>query len=139
MKAIVTTLFILTLFSSAFAKAPEDKTFLILLDKDELRDLKSSPEYIELSFHKIFTTKSYSGNSEYAIIMTIPNCNMNTVDIGQLLVQVNGDTTKKLEDVALRIVDLDESKSNYRAILANLDSKSNKKKKDRNSISLSAN
>jgi len=138
MKALVTTILIFTIFSSVYAGPPEDKTFLIIFDKEELKHYKSSPEYIELTFNKIFNTRTYSGNSEAALVLTIPNCDMEPCDIGQMLVQVNRHTSIKLEEIAFRIVDLNETKSNYKNILANLETKP-VKKKNRGGISLQAN
>lgn len=138
MKTLITTILLFTIFSSAFASPPGDKTFLILFDKEELKINKSSPEYIELTFNKIFNTKSYSGNSEAAMLITVTNCEMDPCDIGQMLVQVNRNTSLKLQEIAIRIVDMNESKANYQSILASLESKP-VKKKNRGGISLQAN
>jgi len=138
MKALVTISLIFTLFSSAFAGPPEDKTFLILFDKEELKHFKSSPEYISLTFNKIFVTRTYSGNSEAVLLLTIANSDLESCDIGQMLVQVNRNTSLKLEDIAFRIVDLNETKTNYKNILASIEAKP-AKKKSRGGISLQAN
>ncbi|HSJ67166.1 MAG TPA: hypothetical protein VK921_05815 [Anditalea sp.] len=138
MKTLITTILILTIFSTVYANPPEDKTFLILFDKEELQSLKSSPEYIELTFNKIFNTKTYSGNSEAAMLITIANCEMDPCDIGQMLVQVNRQTSMKLQEIALRIVDMNESKANYKSILASMETKP-VKKKNKGGISLQAN
>jgi len=138
MKTLVTTILFIAILSSVYANPPEDKTFLILFDKEELKSLKSSPEYIELTFNKTFTTKTYSGNSEAAMLITIANCDMDPCDIGQMLVQVNRHTSLKLQEIAVRIVDMNESKANYKSILASMESKP-VKKKNRGGISLQAN
>jgi len=138
MKTLITTILLITLFSSVFASPPEDKTFLILFDREELKSLKSSPEYIELTFNKIFSTKTYSGNSEAAMLITITNCEMDPCDVGQMLVQVNRNTSIKLQEIAVRIVDMNESKANYKSILANMEAKP-VKKKNRGGISLQVN
>lgn len=138
MKTLITTILLLTIFSSVYASPPEDKTFLIIFDKEELKSLKSSPEFIELTFIEIFNTKTYSGNSEAAMLITIANCEMDPCDIGQMLVQVNRHTSMKLQEIALRIVDMNESKANYKSILASMETKSTKKK-NRGGISLQAN
>jgi hypothetical protein len=142
MKLLLTAILSFTILSSVFSKETEDRTFLIIFDRDELKELKSSPEYIELTFHKIFNTKTYSGNSEAVLLMTIPNCEMDPCEVGQLLVQVNKNTTLQLQDVAFRIVDLNESKSTYKTLLASFESKNsnNKKKREKGLFSsLSAN
>lgn len=135
MKTLITTILFLTIFSSVYANPPEDKTFLIIFDKEELKSLKSSPEYIELTFNKVFNTKTYSGNSEAAMLITIANCEMDPCDIGQMLVQVNRHTSMKLQEIAFRIVDMNESKTNYKSMLASLESKV-AKKKNKGGISL---
>jgi len=108
---------------------------LILFDKQELKEFKTSPEYIELTFNQVFSTKTYSGNSEAVLMVTIPNSDMESCDVGQMMVRVNRTTTLPLEEVALRIVDLNESKTLYRALLAEMELKNansnGKKKKDR--------
>lgn len=138
MKTLITTILILTIFSTVYANPPEDKTFLIIFDKEELKSLKSSPEYIELTFNKIFNTKTYSGNSEAAMLITIANCEMDPCDIGQMLVKVNRHTSMKLQEIAFRIVDMNESKTNYKFILASMETKP-VKKKNKGGISLQAN
>ncbi|KEO74584.1 hypothetical protein [Anditalea andensis] len=138
MKTLTTTILLLAIYSSAFAFPPADRIFLIIFDKEELKSLKSSPEYIELTFNKVFNTKTYSGNSEAAMLLTVTNTDLDRCDIGQMLVQVNRHTSMKLQEVAFRIVDMTESKLNYNSILANLDAKP-VKKKVRSGISLQAN
>lgn len=124
-----TLLIIFILFSTsleAFPKGKEEKTFLILFNKSELKKIESSTEYIELNFFEKFRTKSYSGNSEAAILITVPNGEMDECQIGGTLVQVNHSTWIPLEEIAFRIIDINESKENYRALAS---SNGDKKKK----------
>ena len=121
MKYLILSAFLLLCCSDAFAKANETKTFLVLFDKNELKEIQSSPEYIELNFFDKFTTKSYSGNSEAALLITIPVSGMTECEIGELLVQVNPHTWLPLQEIAFRIIDLDHSQEQYEAFLSNQD------------------
>ncbi|RZS96338.1 hypothetical protein BC751_1909 [Cecembia calidifontis] len=114
----------------AFAENPGEKTFLILFDKSELKDLRSSPQYIEMSLMNIFKTKAYSGNSDAAILIKVPYENLDECQIGYLFVRVNNKTVLPLQDVALKIIDLDQTKNTYQYLLASLEDKNNRSKKN---------
>lgn len=119
MKYLILSAFLLLCCLDAFAKANETKTFLVLFDKDELKEKQSSAEYIELNFFEKFTTKSYSGNSEAALLITVPISGMSECEIGEMLVQVNPHTWLPLQEIAFRIIDLDQSQEQYQAFLSN--------------------
>lgn len=122
------TLFTLIL-SSAFCKQPEDKTFLVIFSKKELKELKSSTDFIKLSFlEDNYKVKTYSGNSDAVLYINVPNCDFDECTIGKTLVQVNNTTWKPLQEVAFRIIDLSESKENFQELLANFNDNSDKKK-----------
>ncbi len=116
------------LISSGFCKTPEDKTFLVIFNKAELKELKSSAKYIELSFLEEFETRSYMGNSDAAIFINIPNCEIDKCQFGQTLVQVNQSTWKPLQEVAFRIIDLEETRDNYEGLMTSFYEKIDKKK-----------
>lgn len=113
-----------------FAKNPGEKTFLILFDKSELKELRTSPQYIEMSLMNIFKTKAYSGNSDAAILLKVPYENLDECQIGYLYVRINNKTVLPLQDVALKIIDLDQTKNTYYYLLASLEDKNNKSKKN---------
>lgn len=113
-----------------FAENPGEKTFLILFDKSELKELRTSPQYIEMSLMNIFKTKAYSGNSDAAILVKVPYENLDECQIGYLFVRINNKTVLPLQDVALKIIDLDQTKNTYQYLLASLEDKNNKSKKN---------
>lgn len=126
MKYFTLFIFLLSFSLEAIPKGKEEKTFLILFNKSELKTIESSTEYIELNFLEKFHTRSYSGNSEAALLITIPNGEMDECQIGETLVQVNRSTWVPLEEIAFRIIDLNESKENYHAMLSVKDDKKKK-------------
>ena len=73
-----------------FSKEKADKTFLVLFNKAELKEVGSSTAFIELNFLSKFHTKSYSGNSDAALLITIPDGDINECDMGEMLVQEIG-------------------------------------------------
>lgn len=111
-------LFLVILFSmEGFSKEKADRTFLVLFNKAELKEVGSSAAFIELNFLSEFHTRSYSGNSDAALLITIPDRDMNECDMGEMLVQVNQSTWLPLNEIAFRIIDLEESRENYQALL----------------------
>ncbi|WP_186756326.1 hypothetical protein [Echinicola salinicaeni] len=124
-------LLLITLFtlitSAVFCKASEEKTFVVIFSKKELKELKSSPEFIELNFFEKFDTKTYNGNSDAVLFIKVPDCDFDKCQFGQTMVQINKTTEKPLQEVAFRIIDLSESKESYKDLLnsfyASLDKK----------------
>ncbi|GAB2608332.1 hypothetical protein [Belliella aquatica] len=132
MKNILLTLFLFSFFSLGFAKNPNEKTFLIIFDKAELKNNKTSPEYIELSLMNLFDTKSYSGNSDAAIIIKTTQEKIDKCLIGDYIVRLNQTTITTLNDVAFQIIDLDQSKGIYQAFLSSIEGKVEKSSKKSN-------
>lgn len=116
-------------FSLGFAKNPDKKTFLIIFDKAELKSKKTSPEYIELSLMNYFDTKSYSGNSDAAIIIKTTQEKVDKCLLGDHVVRLNQTTITTLNDIAFQIIDLDQSKGIYQAFLSSTESKVEKNSK----------
>lgn len=108
---------LLLISPDGFSKEKKGKTFLVLFNKTELKELQSSPEYIELSFLNKFHTRSYSGNSEAALLVTLPDTKTTECDIGEMRVQVNPTTWLPLQEIAYRIIDLEENKDHYMGLL----------------------
>ena len=121
MQYMVLFAFLLNIYTEVFPKENKDKTFLILFNNIELRKINSSTEYIELNFFEKFNIKSYSGNSEAALLITVPDWDMDKCQMGETLVQVNPTTWIPLKEIAFRIIDLNESKENYHALLTGKD------------------
>src|SRR5690554_3809857 len=105
MKAAALSFFLVVLFSTqTFSKERADKVFLVLFNKAELKEVGSSTAFIELNFLSKFHTRSYSGNSDAALFITIPDRQMNECDMGEMLVQVNQSTWLPLNQIAFRII-----------------------------------
>lgn len=117
-----------------FAKDPEEKTFLILFDKNELKAHKSSQTYIELSLNNIFKTKVFSGNSDAAIVVKVPYEGLDECQLGNLFVRVNANQLMPLQEIALQIIDMDKSKNIYHGLLASYEEKNQKTKKSHKAL-----
>ncbi|PRY87911.1 hypothetical protein [Mongoliibacter ruber] len=128
MKTVLTTIVLLFFIQTGFAKDPGEKSFLILFDKSELKELKTSTEYIELSLMAIFKTKAYTGNSDAAILVKVPYGNIDERQLGDMFVRLNRDRIVSLQDVAFQIIDLDQSKAVYESLIASYEEKSQKNK-----------
>jgi hypothetical protein len=130
MKKVFLSISVFFISFGLFAKNPGEKTFLILFDKFELKELRTSPQFIEMSLMNIFKTKVYSGNSDAAILVKVPYENLDECQIGYIFVRVNNKTVLPLENIALKIIDLDQTKNTYYNLLASLEDKNNKSKKN---------
>ncbi|MCC5939495.1 MAG: hypothetical protein JJU34_19610 [Lunatimonas sp.] len=127
------TLLILLFLGIAFvsdAKDKKEKTFLVIFDKEELRLHSTSSTKIELNFLDNFQTKSYAGNSDAALLITVPFEEWDACDIGKALVIVGNDRLVKLEEVAFRIIDLKQTDNTYAQLLSKSteEAKNSKKK-----------
>jgi|SRR5690606_1495535 hypothetical protein len=118
MKYRVVLAFSLLLSINCFSKEKPGKTFMILFNKAELKEAQSSPEYIELSLMDRYQTRTYSGHSEAALLVTFPNNMLTECEIGEILVQINPMTKLSLQEIAYRIIDLEENKANYNNLVA---------------------
>ena len=112
-----------------FAKDPEEKTFLILFDKAELKANKTSTTYIELSLSNVFKTKSYAGNSDAAIIVKVAYENIDACQLADFFIRVNANKVSSLGEIAFQIIDMDESKNTYQFLVESLEDKMQKTKK----------
>lgn len=120
MKYMVLLAFLLTALE-VFPKENGEKTFLILFNSNDLQKINFSTEHIKINFLEIYNVKIYSGNSEAAILITVPNSDMDKCQMGDMLVQINHTTWIPLKEIAFRIIDLNESKENYHALLTGKD------------------
>lgn len=130
MKRFTLTLICILMMTTAFANDPGEKTFLILFDKAELKENKTSTAYIELSLMNIFKTKSYAGNSDAAILVKVPFGNIDKRQLGDFFIRVNASKITPLDEIAFQIIDMDENKAIFNAMYASLEEKLNKTKKN---------
>jgi hypothetical protein len=112
------------------AKDKKEKTFLIIFNSEELRSHRTSSAKIELVFLDNFQTKSYAGNSDAALLITVPFEDWTECDIGKSLIILGDNRVVKLEEVAFRIIDLKQTDDKYANLLSKSfdDGKNGKKK-----------
>jgi hypothetical protein len=139
MKKYLLVFVLASLVSSGYSKDPEGKTFLLIFDKSELKQLQTSTDYIELSLMNLFTTKSFSGNSDAAIFVEVPYEGIDRCQLGDLLVRINQHRTASLNEIAFQIIDLDESKSTFQTLLASYEARHAKVKKPNKALKANPN
>ena len=133
MKRIITTISLVLISVLVLAKETDEKVFIVLFDKAELKEYKTSTDYIELSLTNIFKTKSYSGNSDAAIMVKVPYTNIDECQLGYIFVRVNNKTIIPLQDIALKIIDMDSSKTVFDQLISSFEEKEQKNKKNNKS------
>jgi len=128
MKTVILALLLLGLGQVSSAKEGPEKTFLILFNETELKRIQSSPAKVELNFLKTFETKAYGGNSERALMVTVPFADWTVCEMGSMVVKITDSKEVPLEDIAFRIIDMDECQENFKALLSKTDDQKQKKK-----------
>gem|GEM_PF-402409 len=118
MKQLILLVFISCFSVLSFGQEKTEKTFLILFHKDELRKFKTSPVEINLNFLDKFDSRAYSGNSDASLIITVPFIDWDVCDMGKALVIVGDDKVLRLDEIAFRIVDLDQRKEEFQYLLS---------------------
>ncbi len=103
--------------ASVFAKDPESKTFLVLFESKELKEIKTTIRAIGSQFSSAFSTKYYSGNSELALIIEIPFCDFDECFLGEFLIDLEDGKKVQLQQIAFRLFDLTENKSLHQQYL----------------------
>jgi hypothetical protein len=126
--------FLCFLTFSGFSKNPEGKTFLLIFDKAELKANKTSTDFIELSLMHLFSTKAYNGNSDAAIMVKIPYDGIDKKQLGDLFIRVNDKRISPLSEIAVQIIDLDESKTAYSTMLSSYEDRMLKLKKSNKAL-----
>ena len=123
---------------SCFAKELETKTFLVLFKIEELKQAKTSLKQIEEQFSSFFTTKSYSGNSEPALLIIIPNCDFDECFLGDFLVDTGSEQKMQLQKLAFRLFDLTENKDLHQNYITKFEEDQSPKKKPGKTTRLTA-
>jgi hypothetical protein len=77
----------------------------------------------------LFSTKAYNGNSDAAILVKIPYDGIDKCQLGDMFIRVNDKKVVPLSEIAVQIIDLDESKSTYTSLLASYEDRLLKTKK----------
>ncbi|MFO7822737.1 MAG: hypothetical protein R6V72_02275 [Cyclobacterium sp.] len=128
MKTVILALLLLGLGQVSSAKDSPEKTFLIIFNEAELKRIQSSPAKVELNFLKTFETKAYGGNSERALMVTVPFADWTVCEMGSMVVKITDSKEVPLEDIAFRIIDMDECQENFKALLSKTEDQKQKKK-----------
>ena len=131
MRKFVVLILLLFGTGSAFAKATESKTFLVLFKAKELKSWKISLNDIESQFSS-FKTRTYTGNSELALLIDIPSCEFDECFLGQFLVETGSGQDLKLQDIAFRLFDMTESQKSLQVYLTSYEESLQKKKNGKN-------
>lgn len=129
MRILIILLFSILTSAPCLAKDPETKTFLVLFKIEELKQAKTSLKQIEQQFSSFFTTKTYSGNSEPALLISIPNCDFDECFLGEFLVDTGNEQKMQLQKLAFRLFDLTENKDLHQIYIAKFEEEQSPKKK----------
>lgn len=121
--------FLLSVGGFCFAKEPEGKVFLALFKPTELKQNKISIKTIESQFSSFFDTRSYSGNSELALLIEIPTDDFNACFLGEFLINMGDGRQVQLQQIAFRVFDLSENKSLHQRYLTMYEDNLAQKKK----------
>ncbi|WP_192085294.1 hypothetical protein [Algoriphagus sp. Y33] len=131
MKSIGILVITLFLSVSVFANDTEPKTFLVLFKSNELKSLNTSLKEIQSQFSSAFKTRSYSGNSELALIIDIPKCEFDACFLGQFLVSLEKGEDLKLQEIAFRVIDMTANKKSLDTFITAFEESQKKEKNDK--------
>ena len=131
MKSLGILTITLFLSLSVLAKETESKTFLVIFKSKELKSLNTSLKDIQSQFSSEFKTKTYSGNSELALIINIPDCEFDACFLGQFLVSVQEGEEMKLQEIAFRLIDMTANKRSLDTYLSAFEESQKKDKNDK--------
>ena len=92
---------------------------------------------IQSQFSSEFKTRSYAGNSELAMIITIPECEFDACFLGQFLVSLEKGEDVKLQEIAFRLIDMTANKKYLETYLSSFEESQQKKKNDKRIMSVS--
>ncbi|WP_297337090.1 hypothetical protein [Algoriphagus sp.] len=117
--------FIFAIGWAAQAK-PETKTFLVLFKSKELKANKTTLKSVEAQFSS-FSTRTYAGNSELALLIEIPSCDFDECFLGQFLIDTGSRKNIQLQELAFRLFDMTQNERELELIVKAYDSKNHKK------------
>lgn len=127
-KLVLVFLFVFTCCLGV-AKEPESKTFLVLFEQEELDQLRTSLPSIAEQLSPFFPTKTYTGNSELALVLEIPSDSFNACLLGEYWVSLKDGRRFQLQQLAFRVFDLSENKAAYAGFVAQYENDLAQKKK----------
>ncbi|MDF2158349.1 hypothetical protein [Algoriphagus sp. CAU 1675] len=116
------------LFSiSVSGQEVENKTFLVLFKTKELSKVNTSLKSIQDQFSS-FATKTYSGNSDPALLIEVPSCDFDECFLGNFLIENDKGKNFQLQEIALRLFDLTENQKTLQAFLSSYEESIEKRK-----------
>ncbi|SFT92171.1 hypothetical protein SAMN04489724_2847 [Algoriphagus locisalis] len=131
MKSIGILVFTLFLSLAAMAEETESKTFLVIFKSKELKSLNTSLKDIQSQFSSVYKTRSYSGNSELALIIDIPNCEFDACFLGQVLVSLDQGEEIRLQEIAFRLIDMTANQKSLDNYVTAFEDSQKKEKNDK--------
>lgn len=131
MKSLGILVIALFISLSVFAKETESKTFLVLFKSKELKSLNTSLKEIQSQFSSAFKTRTYSGNSELALVIDIPKCEFDACFLGQFLVSLDNGEDMKLQEIAFRLIDMTANKKSLDTFITAFEEGQKKMKNDK--------
>lgn len=135
MKKLTFLVFFILFSLAGFAKDPDTKTFLLLFKNKELKELQTTLSKIESQFSPFFSTKTYEGNSELALLLEIPSCDFDACFLGEFLVDVGGNQKVQIQHVAFRLYDLSDNQKLIADFLTAYELEGSSKKKNKTTTS----
>lgn len=129
MKKWVILFFFLCCYNLGIAKTPQSKTFLVLFDQGELDQLRTNLRSIAEQLSPFFPAKTYTGNSELAMVLEIPSDSFNACLLGEYWIALKDGRRLQLQQLAFRVVDLSENKAIYARHIAQYENELAQKKK----------
>jgi len=127
-KLVLVFLFVFT-YCLGFSKESESKTFLVLFDEAELEMLQTDMGSIAEQLSPFFTTKTYAGNSEPALLLEIPTSAFNECLLGEYWISLSDGRRFQLQQLAFRVFDLSENKALYQRYISKYEADLEQKKK----------
>jgi hypothetical protein len=134
MKKLAVLLFFFISIKPGLSKDPESRVFLVLFKATELKYNNTTLKSIESQFSSFFSTKTYDGNSEIALLIDIPSCDFDACFLGEFLINLEDGRKTQLQQLAFRVFDLSENISLHQSYLTMYEESQALKKKSSKTI-----
>jgi hypothetical protein len=98
--------------------SPVKANFLVLFKSKELKEIRTSLKEIEAQFSGVFSTETFEGNSDPAILIEIPTSDFDACFLGEFLVDLKNGEKVQLQHIAFRLFDLTQNQTLHQQYLA---------------------
>ena len=132
MKKLVLLFLFVSTCCLGYSKESESKTFLILFDETELQLLQTNLRSISQQLSPFFSTKTYGGNSELALLLEIPSAVFNECLLGEYWISLKDGRRFQLQQLAFRVFDLSENKALHQRYVSKYEASLDQKKSSPN-------